>query len=159
MFCLWWIAGGKCLCIFREVILCLTYFGIRILIPRSYSKLWNYIYCPSVRASVGRVRRSCPSWRFRRPLSVVILCLSVRPVVRHVVVRPLSVRPSPSRRRRTLSVRTVVRPVVVLRPVSVRPVVRLNYYRRMPRQPRHIGELVVRATAAEKNKSPMSKRV
>ena len=66
---------------------------------------------------------SCPvvSRRRRRPpppLSDVVLCPSVRPVIRPVVVvRPLSVRP--------LSVRP--RPsVVVVRPLSVRPVVRLN---------------------------------
>ena len=61
----------------------------------------------------------CPSRRRRR-------CpMSVRPVVRPVVVGPLSVRPvvSRRRRRRPLSVPSVpsARPVVVVRPLSVRP--------------------------------------
>ena len=87
-------------------------------------------YPLSVRPIVSRRRRRplsvrqsrCPSRRRRtssvRPshrvstCPVVVLCPSVRPVVGPVlVVRPLSIRPRPS--------------VVVVRPLSVRPVVRL----------------------------------
>ena len=92
------LAGGKCLCVSGKVVLWLTYFYVRILVPMSYLKLWNYIYIYIVRPSVP----SCPSRRRRRrPLSVrpvrpvvVVRPLSVRPVVRPVVVRPSSVRPS-----------------------------------------------------------------
>jgi hypothetical protein len=67
--------------------------------------------------------RPSTSVRRRRPSSV-------RPSTSIRRRRPSSVRPSrrPSRRRRRrpLTVRTVVRPVVVVRPLSDRPVVRLN---------------------------------
>ena len=89
----------KCLCVSGKVVLWLTYFYVRILVPMSYLKLWNYIYRPSVPSCPSRRRR-----RRRRPLSVRP---SRRPSRRR---RPSSVRPSrrPSRRRRR-------------RPLSVRP--------------------------------------
>ena len=75
---------------------------------------------------------SCPSHRRGRPLSVrtvvVVRPLSVRPVAsRRRRRRPLSVRPPryPSRRRRASSVPFSVCPVVVVRSLSVRHVVRL----------------------------------
>ena len=37
------LAGGKCLCVSRKMVLCLTYFYVIILVPMSYLKLW-YIY-------------------------------------------------------------------------------------------------------------------
>ena len=75
--------------------------------------------------------------RRRRPLSVRpsrrpsrrSRLYSVRPYCRPSRRRPSSVRPSPVVRPvvvSPLSVRTVVRPVVVVRPLSVRRVVRLN---------------------------------
>ena len=99
----------------------LIYIYVRILVPMSYSKLWNYIhiyiYIPSVRPS-----RCVPSRRRRRRAS--LCCPSVRPDVRpSVVVRPLSVRPvmSRRRRRRPLSVRPSRRLFRRRRPSSVRP--------------------------------------
>ena len=92
-------------------------------------KLWKHIYrpprrvrpvgvvdiCPSIRPVVRTRRR--PSFvqasRIVRP--VIVLCPSVRPFVRPIVVV------------RRLSIRPVVSPVV-FRPLLVRPVVRLNYY-------------------------------
>ena len=55
------------------------YFQIRILVPMSYLKRWNYLYRPCV--------PSCPSRRCRRHLSV-------RPSRRRSPRRPSSVRPS-----------------------------------------------------------------
>ena len=84
MSCLWSLSSGKCLGVSTTVILWLTYFYIRTLVPQSYFKFWNYI----CRLSVP----SCPPRRRCR--------------------RPLSVRPSrrPSRRRRPSSVRSFRRP-------------------------------------------------
>ena len=93
-----------------------------------YNNIQMNILSPSV-ASRPVVSRRVPSCPVVRPVVVVVvLCPSVRPVARPVVVvRPLSVRPRPSVVVvRPLSVRAVVRPVVVVRPLSVRPVVRLN---------------------------------
>ena len=75
------------------------YFYVRILVPMPYLKLWNYIYI-CIYIYMASVR---PSRRVRP----VVLCLSVRPVVRPVVVvvRLLPVRPRPCRRRRPSSVR------------------------------------------------------
>ena len=73
-----------------------THWDIRILVPISYLKLWNYIYRPSVPL--------CPS-SHRRPSSSV-LCPSV---------------PSSS----VLCPSVPARPVVVVHPMTVRPVTRL----------------------------------
>ena len=109
-----------------KVVSWLTVFYVIILFPMSYLKLRSFICI--VRPS----DTSCPSRRCRRrPLSVVVRPLSVRPVVsRRRRPRSLSVRPSrrPSCRRRPFSVRpsssSVLCPsVVVVRPV--RPAVRL----------------------------------
>ena len=43
------IAGRKCMCVSRKVVLCSKHFDFRILVPMSYFKLWNYIYCLSRR--------------------------------------------------------------------------------------------------------------
>ena len=89
--------------------------------------IYVYVSCPSVPPCPSRCHRrplsvrpsrrrppssARPSCRVRPVVVVVVLCPSVRPVVRPVVVvRPLS-----------------VRSVVVVRSLSVRPVVRLHYY-------------------------------
>ena len=92
------LSGGILLCVSRKVVPWSTHFDVKILVPRSYLRLLNYVYRPTV--------PSCPSRCVRRhPPSVRRV---VRPVVRPVVaVRPLSVRPIVScrRRRRPLSVR------------------------------------------------------
>ena len=71
---------------------------------------------------------SAPSSRRVRPfVAVVVLCPPVRPVVvvlcPSVASCPLRRRRPPRRRRRILYVRPVVRPVVVVRPLSVGPVI------------------------------------
>ena len=39
------IAGRKCLCVSRKMVLWLTYFYVGILVLMTYSKLWNiYLY-------------------------------------------------------------------------------------------------------------------
>ena len=99
----------------------------------SYLKLWNYIYIyisfvrpvasimsspsspssssvrPSVPSSVSSSSSGlCSSVPSFPVVAGVVLCPSVRPVVRPVVVvRPLPVRPRPSRRRHPSSVRPV----------------------------------------------------
>ena len=49
---LWSLAGGKGVCVSGKVVLWLTYFYVRIVVPMLYLKLWNYIYRP--RAARGR---------------------------------------------------------------------------------------------------------
>ena len=115
--CLGCLASGKCLCVFGKIVLWSIYFYVIILVPMLYLKLWNYIYRPSVvpscsvRPSVPSSSSvpssvpssssvSCPSVPSCLVVAVVAFCASVRPIVRPVVVvRPLSVRPSrcPSR--------------------------------------------------------------
>ena len=118
----WCLSGGKCLCVSGKVVLWSIYFYARLLVPISYLKLWNYMYRPSVRPVVS-VPSSPSSSSVRQP--------SRRPSRRRCPssVRPLSVRPVASRRRRRrpLSVRRVPSSVpsssVLCR--SVRHVVRL----------------------------------
>ena len=86
------------------------YFCVRKLVPMLYLKLWNYIDRPSV--------PSCPFCCVRPVVAVIVLCSSVRLVVRPVVVRPDIVS---RRRRRPLSVRLSHRPSRRRRPSSVCP--------------------------------------
>ena len=83
-------------------------------------------YPLSVRPAVSRRVPSCPV------VVLLLLCPSVRPVVRPVVVvvRPLSVRSRPS-------------VVVVVRPLSVHPVVRPNITCKTSRSIRRMGILPV----------------
>ena len=103
--------------------------GIRILVPMSYLTLWNYVYMYMnvyiyiYIYNVHPSRRVRPVIDVRRPLCVLPirrlsrrdLPSSVRqsrrvpscPIVAVVVLRP--------------SIRAVVRPVVVVRPLFVRP--------------------------------------
>ena len=109
---LWSLAGGNCLCVSRKVVLWSIYFYVRILVPMSYLNLWKCGRPLSQRQSRRRPSSVCP---FRRVPSSSSVRPSVHPVV---IVRPLFV---------CLSVRPSVRPVVrsvVVRPLSVRPVVR-----------------------------------
>ena len=101
-------SGGILVTVYRNAVPWSTHWGMRILGPMSYLKLWNYIYRPSVPACpFRRRRRRHPSVRqSRRP--------SRRP---HRRRRPSSVRPS----RRVPSYPVVT--VVVLCP-SVRSVIR-----------------------------------
>ena len=102
-----------------KVVLWLTCFHVITLIPNVVFETLEliydvyiyhiYIYIYTSYIYISSVRPSC---RVRPVVAFVVLCPSVRPVVRPVVVvRPLSIRPRPS--------------VVVVRPLSVRPVVRL----------------------------------
>jgi hypothetical protein len=76
-------------CLFRFV---LCFPPCMVLWLSFHPKLWNYMYRPSV-----------PSCRVCPVVTVVVVCPSVRPVVRPVVVRSMSLRPRPYRRRRPSS--------------------------------------------------------
>ena len=120
------IACGVVLRISRNVSPSSVYFGIKILAPMSYLKLWNCIFHQSVPLCPSRRRRrpifvrpsvpSCP-FRHRRPMFVQfpsvrpvvsiqtslwsVLCSSVLPSRRPFRrCRPSSVRSSPTRVKR-----------------------------------------------------------
>ena len=123
------LSGGKCLCMSGKVVLWLIIFTLeawsqgRIL---NFGAIYTYICTSSA--------SSCSSCRVRPVVAVVLLCPSVRPVVRLIVaVRPSSVRPPlPCRRLDPSSVRSSRRPVVRLIIIymtsrSIRRMVNNNY--------------------------------